>query len=339
MNPPKDEMRAVTIDRFGGAEVLSVRNVPVPNPGPDQILIQVESAGVAVWDVAEREGMLAKRAGIQPKFPWVLGAEGAGKVVAVGESVTGFREGDLVYGGVWATNPKAGFQAEYTALKADEAWPIPSTITAEQAGALLVDGGTALTGLDALKLKQGEKLMVFGASGGLGHLAVQLGRRLGASVFAVASGEDGVALARRLGAEAAVDGRTGNVVASARAFASGGFDAALITVRGQAPEAIKAAESALTTMREAGRVAYPWTDNIMPPPKVPSTVRTLGYMGKLDRPSVMELNRLVEAGSFEVHLGRTFALDQAADAYSAVASHHLGRIALLPNSQSRMEGP
>ena len=70
---------------------------------------------------------------------------------------------------------------------------------------------------------------------------------------------------------------------------------------------------------------------------VPSTVRTVGYMGKLDRASVMELNRLVEAGPFEVCLGKTFALDQAADAYGAVASHHLGRIALRPASQSRME--
>ena len=133
-----------------------------------------------------------------------------GQIVAVGEKVTGFSKGDLVYGHVWGTNPKAGFYAEYTALNAEQAWPIPSTITAEQAGALLIDGGTALRGLDdTLNLKKGEKLMVFGASGGLGHLAVQLGKRLGARVFAIASGEDGVALARRLGAEAAVDGHGG----------------------------------------------------------------------------------------------------------------------------------
>ena len=332
-----DKMRAVAIDRFGGPEVLTVRNIPVPKPGPGQILVRVESAGVAVWDVAEREGMLARRAGVRPKFPWVLGSEGAGKVVEVGEKVDGFRTGDQVYGGIWGTNPKAGFHAEYTALRADEAWPIPSTMSAEQAGALLIDGGTALTGLDDLSLKQGEKLMVFGASGGLGHLAVQLGKRLGAQVFAVASGDDGAALALRLGAEAAVDGRSGNVVASAREFAPSGFDAALIGVRGQDPGAIAAAETALTTMREGGRVAYPWTDSLMPPPKVPSIVRTVGYMGKLDRASVMELNRLVEAGPFEVRLGKTFALDQAAEAYGAVASHHLGRIALRPASQSRME--
>jgi NADPH:quinone reductase-like Zn-dependent oxidoreductase len=328
----KDEMRAVAIDRFGGPEVLMVRDVAVPELGPNQILVQVESAGIGVWDVAEREGMLVTRLGIQPKFPWVLGSEGAGKIIAVGEKVTGFRKGDLVYGHVWGTNPKAGFYAEYTALNADQAWPIPSTITAEQAGALLIDGGTALRGLDdTLNLKKGEKLMVFGASGGLGHLAIQLGKRLGARVFAIASGEDGVALARRLGAEAAVDGHGGDIGAPAREFAPDGFDAALITVRGQAEGAVEAAESALTTVREGGRVAYPWTDNIRPPPRAPSNVRLDGYMlGNMDRALVTKLNKLIEADAFEVHLGKTFTLDQAVDAYRAVGSHHLGRLALLP---------
>ena len=332
-----NEMRAVVIDHFGGPDVLSVRTIPAPKPAPDQILIEVESAGVGIWDAAEREGTLAKAFGLQPKFPWVLGSEGAGKVVEVGTEVEGFRVGDLAYGGTWRTNQKMGFYAEYAAVNSSDAWTTPSTVTTKQAGALLIDGGTALSGLDALALKQDEKLMVFGASGGLGHLAVQLGKRLGARVFAVASGEDGVALSLRLGAEAAVDGRHGNVVASAREFAPGGFDAAMITIRGQVPEAIKATEDALTTMSEGGRVAYPWTDNMMPPPKAPSTVRLSGYMGKTDRASLTRLNKLIEAGAFEVHLGRTFELDQAADAFQALSSHHLGRLALLPAKIQRTE--
>lgn len=320
------EMKAVAIDRFGGPEVLSVRNVPVPEPEAGQILIRVESAGMGVWDIGEREGMIAKMSGIQPKFPWILGSEGAGKIMAIGDKVSSFRIGDLVYGAIWATNPKAGFYAEYTALNADNAWPIPSTVTAKQAGALLIDGATALRGLDdTLGLKQDERLMIFGASGGLGHLAIQLGKRLGARVFAIASGEDGVALARRLGAEAAVDGHHGNMVASAREFAPSGFDAALITVAGEVTE------KALTLMREGGRVAYPWV-NQRPAPKAPSTVRLYGYNANIDRALINKLNKLIEAGPFSVHLGKTFSLDQTLEAYQAVGSHHLGRIALLPNS-------
>jgi NADPH:quinone reductase len=329
----KDEMRAVAIDRFGGPEVLSVRKMPVPEPRPDQVLVRVESAGVGVWDARERDGMLAKMLGIQPKFPWILGSEGAGRIVAVGDTVGGLREGDVVYGDVWMTdpkdvstyiNPKTGFYAEYTALNADNAWPIPSTIPAEQAGALLIDGATALRGLDdTLALKQDETLMVFGASGGLGHLAVQLGKRLGARVFAIASGKDGVALALRLGADVAVDGHDGDMVALAREFAPDGIDAALVTVAGEAPE------KALPAMREGGRVAYPWV-NQRPAPKAPSNVRLHGYNGNIDRALVMKLNKLIESGAFEVHLGGTFTLDQAADAYKAVGSHHLGRVAILP---------
>jgi NADPH:quinone reductase len=323
---PKDkEMRAVVIDRFGGPDVLSVRNIPVPEPEPNQILVQVESAGVGIWDVGEREGRLAKIFGIQAKFPWVLGSEGSGKITAVGDKVSGFRNGDLVYGDIWSTTAttKAGFYSEYTALNKDHTRPIPSTVTAEQAGALLIDGGTALRGLDTLGLKQDEKLMVFGASGGMGHLAIQLAKRLGARVFAVASGKDGVDLALRLGAEAAVDGHDGSIESSAREFAPNGFDAALITVAGVVTE------KALTTMREGGRVAYPWV-NQRPAPKAPTTVRLFGYNENVDRALIFKLNRLIEAGTFEVHLSKTFTLDQAADAHQALSSHHLGRLALLP---------
>jgi NADPH:quinone reductase-like Zn-dependent oxidoreductase len=92
-------------------------------------------------------------------------------------------------------NPKGGFYAEYTAVPAEHAWPIPSTLTTAQAGAMSIDAGTALRGLrDILGLQPGEALLIFGASGGIGHLAVQLAKRLGVCVLAVASGDDGVQL-------------------------------------------------------------------------------------------------------------------------------------------------
>jgi NADPH:quinone reductase len=326
-----NQMSAIEIDRFGGPEVLSVRKVPMPEPEPDQILVGVASAGIGIWDAAVREGMLAKRFGIQPVFPWILGSEGAGKVQAVGDKVEGFRVGDSVFGHAWQANPLKGFLAQYTTLRADSVYPAPSNLPLEQSGALVIDGATALRGLvDGLHLKEDEKLMIFGASGGIGHLAVQFAKRLGAQVFAVASGKDGVDLALRLGADIAVDGRRDDVVASARKFAPNGLDAALITVRGQADGAVKATESALTTLREGGRVAYPWTNEIAPPPKAPSNVQLVGYMGNMDGPFMMKLNKLVEAGPFEVHLGKTFTLDHAVDAFEALNSHHLGRLAILP---------
>ena len=80
-------MQGVAIDRFGGVETLSVKSLPVPQVGDDEILIRVESAGVGAWDPFEREGGFAKLLGIEPKFPYVLGSDGAGTVVALGQQV------------------------------------------------------------------------------------------------------------------------------------------------------------------------------------------------------------------------------------------------------------
>ena len=107
-------------------------------------------------------------------------------------------------------------------MKAAHTALLPGGLSLEQAGALGVDAMTALRGLrDTLNLQAGEALLVFGASGGVGHLAVQLAKRVGARVFAVASGEDGVALAGDLGADGAVDGKSGSVGDAARRFAPG----------------------------------------------------------------------------------------------------------------------
>src|SRR5262249_458731 len=149
-------------------------------------------------------------------------------------------------------NPKGGFYAEYTAIKADDVSHIPSTMDIKNAGAMPVDAMTALRGLDdTLNLEKGESLMIFGASGGIGPLALQLAKRMGARVFAVASGDDGVNLCKQLGADAVVDGHKEDVVASARKFAPEGIDAALVTAGGAA------ADVALTALRAGGRVAYP----------------------------------------------------------------------------------
>src|SRR5207302_9547522 len=124
--------------------------------------------------------------------------------------------GDRVYA-LSLMNPKGGFYAEYVAVKAKDASPIPGNLTVEQAGVLPVDALTALCGLDdSLKLKAGESILIFGASGGIGHVAVQLAKRMGARVFAVASGADGASLVRRLGADEVVDGHKDDIAAAAR---------------------------------------------------------------------------------------------------------------------------
>jgi len=187
-----------------------------------------------------------------------------------------------------------------------------------------VDAVTALVGLDdTLGLRRGESVMIFGASGGIGHLAVQLAKAMGARVFAVASGNDGVALVRRLGADAVVDGRHDDIATAARKFAPAGLDAALVTAGGNATN------QALAALRDGGKVAYP--TGVDPEPKARPGVTVKRYDGMPTAQTIDKLNRLIEAGPFEVHVARTFPLNQAADAQRALDEHYLGKLALRPN--------
>jgi NADPH:quinone reductase-like Zn-dependent oxidoreductase len=313
-------MRAVALDRFGGPETLKVQNVPAPEPGADEILIHVQSAGVGAWDPFEREGGFVEVLDLKPKFPYVLGTDGAGTVAAVGDKVKEFKEGDRVYAAELG-NPKGGFYAEFAVVKANNASLIPGALNMDQAAVLASDGLTALKGLeDVLGLEPDESVMIFGASGGIGHLAVQLAKRLGARVFAVASGEDGVSFVKRLGADVAVDGRGNNVLDAARKFAPDGIDAALVTVGGEATD------RALAAIRPDGRIAHP--NGVMPEPKAPAKISVDAYDGEGGREALDRLNELIEDGPFEVHVHRVFPLEQAAAAQAALEEHHLGKIAL-----------
>ena len=150
--------------------------------------------------------------------------------------------------------------------------PIPPGVTPDEAGALGADGITALRGLDdELRLRPGQTLMIFGASGGIGHIAVQLAKRMGARVLAIASGADGVELVRRLGADAAIDGRTTTRPRRRARSRPDGLDAALVLVDG------KGLAAALRAVKQGGRVAYP--NGVEPEPRVPDGIESHAYDG------------------------------------------------------------
>jgi NADPH:quinone reductase len=313
-------MRAAALDKFGGPEAVKIQDLPVPQLEADEVLIRVEAAGVGAWDPYEREGRFVEIMGRKPTFPYVLGTDGAGTIAAVGKDVTRFKEGDRVYAAELA-NPRGGFYAQYTAVKADNASLIPGQLSMDQAAVLPTDGLTALTGLEkVLGLKSGESLMVFGASGGIGHLAVQLAKRIGANVLAIASGDDGVQFAKKLGADSAVDGKSDNVLEAARKFAPNGIDAALVTAGGETTN------RALLAIRKGGRIAYP--HGVMPEPAAPEGVAVEAYDGENSPALIERLNELIDSGPFEVYVDKTFRLEEASNAHKALDEHYLGKIAL-----------
>ena len=315
MNPsiPK-VMRAVVIDKFGGPQVLHVASIPVPELGEREVLIRVRFAGIGVWDPWLREGGLS--AG---RFPLVLGSEGAGIVAAHGSKARRFKVGDRVYAYAF-DNSKGGFYAEYAVVSEDNAAAVPGNLSTEEGGALPASGITALLGLEKLRIKRDGALMILGASGGVGHVALQLAKRMGARTLAVASGRDGVELVRHLGADQAVDGHDPKILGTVKDFASAGPHAALAFANSEKLMEV------LKQVKKGGRIAYP--NGVEPVPKGPSGVKVHAYDAIASPETLERLNSLIARGPFHVTISRTYRLEEAAQAHRDVLKHHLGKLSL-----------
>ncbi|MDZ8065338.1 MAG: NADP-dependent oxidoreductase [Nostoc sp. DedQUE08] len=314
-NTPQ-QMQAMAVDEFGHADKLTLHTLAVPMVDAGEVLIRIETAGVGIWDAMEREGDLVYN---EVHFPRVLGGECAGTIVAIGDSVERFAIGDRVYAQSFM-NDKGGSYAQYVIVSEKTIAPIPDGLDMVMAGGLPIAGITALNNLLALGIGSETKLMLWGASGGVGHVALQLAKRMGANVFAIASGADGVELSKQLGADEAVDGHSDDIAQRARAFAPDGFDAALVLVGGDK------VQSTLSLVRQGGIVSFP--NGVMPEPKAPDGVELKKANGFADPMLLDELNRLIGIGEFQVHIAQTFALSEAAQAQDAMKQHYLGKIVL-----------
>jgi NADPH:quinone reductase len=311
-------MFAAAIDRFGGPEEITGHALPVPSLNAGEVLIAVDTAGVGPWDADVREGYFAGR---KPHFPLVLGFDGAGTVAAVGSRVRRLKVGDEVYSYNWE-NPKGGFYAEYVAVPADKVAPIPRRLDLRHAGAIPTTGLTALQGIDdALKMKKGETIIIHGASGGVGTLAIQFARLRGAGVFATASGKEGVELVLEMGAHAAVDGKRVDIDDQARRFAPEGVDAVLALAGGDA------LAQCMNALRRGGRLAHP--NGVEPAPKKRRGMTLVRYDGISGVREFERLNAAVQAAKLKVPIAETYPLARAYKAHERFAEGRvLGKIIL-----------
>ena len=195
-------MQAIAQDRYGSADVLQLRDMAKPVPTEDQVLVRVQAAGVNAldWHVMRGSPIVVRpMIGLRRPKPEVRGVDVAGRVEAVGSAVRDLRPGDDVFG--WC----AGAFAEYACARQDHFAAKPANLSLEQAAAVPLAGMTALQGLrDSGQLQAGQRVLIVGASGGVGSFAVQIAKAFGAHVTGVCSTAN-LELVRSIGADRVID--------------------------------------------------------------------------------------------------------------------------------------
>ncbi|MGW6356459.1 NADP-dependent oxidoreductase [Streptomyces sp. NPDC055092] len=290
-------MKAISYSSYGGPEVLEYGEVRDPKVGPDSVLVKVRAAAVNPVDWKAREGYLDPA--LDAVFPVIPGWDVSGVVVQPGASVTEFVTGDEVIGYVREDFLSRGTFAEYVAAPVRTLARKPRNLTYEEAAGLPLAGLTAyqvLTG--ALAVQEGDVVLAHAAAGGVGSIAVQLGRHLGARVIGTAS-ERNHDFLRELGAEPVTYGE--GLAERVRALAPEGADAVFDTVGG---EALKVSADLLAP---GGRLAS----------IADASVVDLGGRYVFVRPDAADLARLADLAEQDVvtvHVDETFPLERAADA-------------------------
>ncbi|NLT31296.1 MAG: NADP-dependent oxidoreductase [Propionibacterium sp.] len=231
-------MRAVVIDEPGGPEKLRIARVPTPVPGPGEVLVEVAHAGVNPADWKTREGWLDSF--FDYTFPFVLGYDMSGTVAACGPDVAGFTVGDRVVAYSHQIRGTGGSYAEFALADAARVAVLPDTVSSAVAASVPVPGVTACEAVFVVgDVRAGQKVLVNGASGGLGSYAVQLCRDLGAEVAATCSAANHDYV-RDLGAHLVIDYRSEDVAAAVLAWAPDGVDLVIDAVgQGTLPDAVR----------------------------------------------------------------------------------------------------
>src|SRR5215216_6253335 len=307
-------MQAVTLDTSETQPALR-EDLPDPTPADNEVLVRVRASSVNPVDNSIAAGMLAQM-GVQYDYPVILGRDYAGVVEQAGSAVSGYSAGDQVFGFVLHANPTAhdGSWAELITVTEElSIAPIPEGVDLAVAGAAPLAGITAITAVDALELSDGDVLLVAGATGGVGSLAVQLAARAGATVVAPALPEDEEFL-RGLGVSEIVP-REGDVAAAVRERFPDGVDALLDLVN-YAPGTYDAA------LKDGARVASP-TGAAGEGPG-----RTM-VVAAPTAENLQRLGALLADGTLHVPLQSTYPLAQAPEALAALTGEHTqGKLAI-----------
>jgi NADPH:quinone reductase len=321
-------MKAIRVREFGGPEVLRLEEVPIPQPGPGEVLVRMYAAGVNPVETYIRAGKYARL----PQLPYTPGNDGAGMVEQVGADVTEFKPGDRVY----TAGSLSGTYAEFALCKKEQLHPLPANVSFAQGAAVGTPYATAFRGLVQRGVaKPGETVLVHGASGGVGTAAVQLARAHGLRVFGTAGSDEGIRLAREQGAHEVFDhrapdhfeqimkatgGRGVDVIVEMLASVNLGKD---LTILGKSGRVV--------IIGSRGRVEIDPRDTMQRDADVRGMIlpnTPPAELGSIHAALVADL----ENGTLRPVIGKEFSLADATEAHLAVMeSGAFGKIVLVPS--------
>ncbi len=326
------QMTAIAISKPGGPEVLVPEQRPVPKPGPNEILIKVEAAGVNRPDVLQRMGLYA----VPPGASDLPGLEVAGEVVALGEGVSKRKIGDKVMSLV-----AGGGYAEYCLTHESHAMSVPKGFSMTEAGAVAETLMTVWHNVfERGGLKPGETLLIHGGSSGIGTMAIQMAKAHGAKVFVTVGGQDKVDACLKLGADAAINYKTDDFVARTKALTDGvGVDVILDMVGGdyidRNYEAAAVEGRIVQIAFLGGSKATPNFAKLMMKRlhHTGSTLRPRTVADKAAMVSAIEAKAMpwLASGRVKPLMDSTFPLKDASKAHARMeSSQHIGKIVLVP---------
>jgi NADPH:quinone reductase-like Zn-dependent oxidoreductase len=298
-------MKAVQINKYGGSEVVEInKNAPKPALSRGQLLVEVYAAGVNPIDWKIREGY------IPLKFPATLGGDFSGVVEDVGEGVSGFKKGLEVYGYASLLGGGSGSFAEFVSADAKVMALKPNNISYIEAGALPLTGVSAWQVLvEHIGLSRGKKILIHGGSGGIGSIAIQLARHLGAYVATTVSAKD-MQYVKELGADEAIDYKNQSFEDLLH-----DYDAVFDTVGGETYV------RSFNVLRKGG-IIVSMLEKPRPELMERYGVNAIAQMTQVNSERLSKLAELVEKGVIKEHVDKTFPLEQAGEALTYLQSGH-----------------
>jgi NADPH2:quinone reductase len=326
-------MKAIVLHEHGGPELFRVEEVPKPEIKPGHVLVQVAASSVNPVDFKIRQGLIP----IGPELPGILHGDLAGVVVEVAEDVEGFVLGDEVYGCVGGFKDLPGVLADYALADARLLAKKPSNLSMEEAAALPLVTITAWNALmDRANVKEGQKVLVHAAAGGVGHIGLQLAKAAGAEVHVTASSDEKIALGKSLGADVGINYKETTVEEYVTEHTGGeGYDIVFDTVgTTRLDDSFQAAKIGGTVVSIAARSIHDLTTVHVRGLTLHVVFMLLPMVRNIGREShgaiLKEAAQLAEAGKLRPHLhSETFSFERVGDAHALLESGGaLGKVVL-----------